>query len=83
LDETVAHCQYDGVLLGAVVALWLTFSDAITPVVDEAMAKDGVHPRDAAGRYIWLGKQVQWGLVESNWLCVVFVMGMKLLGASL
>ena len=83
LDEAVAHCQYDGVLLGAVVALWLAFSDAITPVVDEAMAKDGVHPGDAAGRYIWLGKQVRWGLVESNWLCVVFVMGMKLLGASL
>jgi hypothetical protein len=72
-----AQCQFAGVLIASVISIWVAAESLFNDWVRAQMEKEGVELREDElhfnGVLAWMATLVQWGGIQSNKMCWVFV----------
>jgi superfamily II DNA helicase RecQ len=72
-----AQCQFAGVLIASVISIWVAAESLFNDWVRAQMEKEGIELREDElhfnGVLAWMATLVQWGGIQSNKMCWVFV----------
>jgi hypothetical protein len=72
-----ARCQFAGVLIPSVISIWMAaeslFHDWIRAQVEKGGMEQGEDKLDFDRVLAWMATLVQWGRIQSNKMCWVFV----------
>ncbi|KAF2726598.1 hypothetical protein EJ04DRAFT_598889, partial [Polyplosphaeria fusca] len=72
------QCQYKGVLIKVVVAIWYRYTEQVEEIVREILFDEGRIGRGGRGlddetvfatAVVWLGEKKRWGGIEGNKMC--------------
>jgi hypothetical protein len=72
-----ARCQFEGVLIPSMISVWAAAERLFNDWIQAQMEKDGIQQGrdelDLDRVLAWMATLVQWGGIQSNKMCWVFV----------